>query len=76
MEAVGTGAGSGVAGNGEQRATTSAGSQLDVSDSLISYKQIGRNGAPEWGGPTVILGVKETGATVAFQNQTFKVARY
>ena len=40
------------------------------------YKAQNRKGSPRWGGPTRILGIDETCATVHEQSQTFKVARH
>ena len=47
-----------------------------VGDSAIFCGQISRKSAPKWRGPAIILDIDETGVTVKFRSQTFKIARY
>lgn len=47
-----------------------------IGDSVLLYEKISRKGIPEWRGPAKILGVDETGGTVKFRGETFKIARY
>ena len=43
---------------------------------MLHYKAQSRRSSPLWGGPAKILEIDETGVTVSFRTQTFKVARY
>ena len=42
----------------------------------IFHTSVGRNGAPKWRGPTVILDIDDTGVAAEFQTQTPKVVQY
>ena len=43
---------------------------------MLFYKTTTRKSAPRRRGPAKILDIDETGVTVKFQSQSFKVARY
>ena len=49
---------------------------INVGDSVLFYKKQNRKRSRRRRGPAKISDVDETGATVAFQSQTSKVARY
>ena len=49
---------------------------VKIRDSATSYGAANNQSAPRRRGPTEILDSDETGATVKFQSQTFKVARF
>ena len=46
------------------------------SSTMRAYTIAYREGAPNWRGPAKIMAIDDTGATVKFQAQTLKVARY
>ena len=48
---------------------------VKVGDAVLLHKAPNRDGAPRRRGPSEILDIDETGATVKFQSQTYKVAR-
>ena len=48
---------------------------IAVGDSVIPHKQINRKSTPKRRGPTTILDIDETGATVKFRSRTSKIAR-
>ena len=50
--------------------------EIDVGGMLLLYKAQNRKSSPRWRGPTEVLDIDETGATVSFQSQNFKAARY
>ena len=47
-----------------------------VGDDVVFYKAPARKSAPRWRGPAKVLLLDESGATLSFQGQTFKVARH
>ena len=49
---------------------------IAIGDSVLFYKAQSLKSLPRWRGPARILDIHETGATVTFQSQTLKVARY
>ena len=49
---------------------------MQIGDAAPFYEAMNRKGALRWRGPAKILGVDDTGVTVEFQSQTFRVARY
>ena len=50
--------------------------EADIGDMELFYKAQNRKGLPRWRGPAKVIGMDESGVTVTFQSQTFKVARY
>ena len=50
--------------------------EIDVGDMAIFYKAQNRKSSLRWGGPAKVQEIDETGVTVSFQIQHFKVARY
>ena len=49
---------------------------IKVGDLVLFYKAPHRKSRPRWRGPALLLDIDETGATVKYQTQSFKVARY
>ena len=49
--------------------------EIDAGDMVLSHKAQNRKSSPRWRGPARVLGIDETGATVSFQDQNFKVDR-
>ena len=58
-----------------RRNRTFASVDFAIGVSVSSYKQISREGAPKWRRPVDIVDI-ETGVTVKFRSQTFKMERY
>ena len=48
---------------------------IKVGDTALFYKAPHRKSHPRWRGPALILDIDETGVTVKYQTQSFKVAR-
>ena len=49
---------------------------VKIGDNVPLYKAQGKESAPRWMGPSLILDIDETGVTAKFQSQTQKVARF
>ena len=49
---------------------------VQIGDAAIFFEATNRKIKPRWRGPERILDIDETGATVKFQSQTSKVARF
>ena len=49
---------------------------VKIGDSILSYKAPKKKRMLEWRGPARDPGIGETGISVHYQGQTFKVARY
>ena len=47
-----------------------------VGDMVLFHKTPHRKRSPRWRGPAKVLEIDETGVTVSFQSQTFKLARF
>ena len=50
--------------------------ELEVGDMVLFYKATTKKSSPRWRGPAKVLAIDESGVTVYFQSQTFKVARF
>ena len=49
---------------------------IKMGDTVLFYKSPHRKSHPRWRGPAKILDIDETGVTVKFQSQSFKVALF